>query len=238
MSDFRTRRPASLKPRKIETAARVAKIVGESLRDIRRRQGHSLDTLALASGVSRAMLGQIETGKSVPTITVLWKIADALGVPVAQLIADPDAPLFQVLRKAESPAVSTGSGRFETRLLAPQDDPSELTFSEIRIAPGHREQLSARRWPARSASSSARGAVEITVAEQAAVSLSEGDAIFFSAALAHVIANCTSRRASFISSLPRSGMAVPDGQSSVGWIAIISNCKAVLLLRRCSAPPS
>jgi transcriptional regulator with XRE-family HTH domain len=191
MSDLR-RRPASLKPRKIETAARAAKIVGESLRDIRRRQGHSLDTLALESGVSRAMLGQIETGKSVPTITVLWKIADALGVPVAQLIADPDAPLFQVVRKAESPAVSTGSGQFETRLLAPNDDPSELSFSEKRIAPGHREQLSARRWRGRISLVVGRGAVEITVAEQAAVALSEGDAILFSAALAHVIANCTS----------------------------------------------
>ena len=191
MSDFRTRRPASLKPRKTETAARVAKIVGESLRDIRRRQGHSLDTLALASGVSRAMLGQIETGKSVPTITVLWKIADALGVPMAQLIADPDAPHFQVLRKAESPAVSDSSGRFETRSLAPQDDPSESTFSEIRIAPGHQEQLSARRWPARLSLVVARGTVEVSIAQQPAVRLTEGDAIFFSASLPHMIANCT-----------------------------------------------
>ena len=191
MSDFRTRRPASLKPRKSETAAHVAKIVGERLRDIRRRQGHSLDTLALASGVSRAMLGQIETGKSVPTITVLWKIADALGVPMAQLIADPDAPHFQVLRKAESPAVSDSSGRFATRSLAPQDDPSQATLSEIRIAAGHQEQLSARRWPARLSLIVARGTVEVSIAQQPAVRLTEGDAIFFSASLPHVVANCT-----------------------------------------------
>ena len=191
MSDFRTRRPASLKPRKSETAAHVAKIVGERLRDIRRRQGHSLDTLALASGVSRAMLGQIETGKSVPTITVLWKIADALGVPMALLIADPDAPHFQVLRKAESPAVSDSSGRFVTRSLAPQDDPSQSTLSEIRIAAGHQEQLSARRWPARLSLIVARGTVEVAIAQQPAVRLTEGDAIFFSASLPHIVANCT-----------------------------------------------
>jgi transcriptional regulator with XRE-family HTH domain len=190
MSDFR-QRPASLKPRKTETAARVAQIVGDRLRDIRRRQGHSLDTLALASGVSRAMLGQIETGKSVPTITVLWKIADALGVPMAQLIADPDAPHFQVLRKAESPAISNGTGRFETRSLAPEDDPSEPAFSEIRIAPDHREQLSARRWPARLSLVVARGTIEVSIAQQPPVRLSEGDTIFFSASLPHVIANCT-----------------------------------------------
>lgn len=189
MSNFRTRRPATLKPKKIEIAARVAKIVGESLREIRRRQGHSLDTLALASGVSRAMLGQIETGKSVPTITVLWKIADALGVSVTQLIGDPEAPRVQVLRKGEGPSVATSAGRFETRALAPVDDPSELTFSELRIAAGHNEHVAARRWPARLTLVVARGAVEITVAQSEPVVLTEGDAIVFSAAVAHAITN-------------------------------------------------
>jgi DNA-binding XRE family transcriptional regulator len=43
-------------------------IVGSNLRRLRRRQGHSLERLAQLSGVSRAMLGQIETGK--PTINL------------------------------------------------------------------------------------------------------------------------------------------------------------------------
>ena len=189
MSDFRIRRPASPKSQKVEAATRVAKIVGESLRDIRRRQGHSLDTLALASGVSRAMLGQTETGKSVPTITVLWKIADALGVPVAQLIGDPDAPQFQVLRKDARPSVTTSVGRFHTRSISLPDDPAELTFNELRIAPGHREQLPARRWPARLSLLVSRGTVDIAVAEGEPVRLQEGDAIIFSASLEHAIVN-------------------------------------------------
>src|SRR5262249_34912572 len=63
----------------------LAAIVGENLRRLRTRQGHSLERLAKLSGVSRAMLSQIELGRSVPTIAVLWKITHALGVPFAAL---------------------------------------------------------------------------------------------------------------------------------------------------------
>ena len=56
----------------------VPAIVGANLRRLRKAQGHSLERLAELSGVSRAMLGQIETGKSVPTVSLLWKVADAL----------------------------------------------------------------------------------------------------------------------------------------------------------------
>ncbi len=69
-----------------ETVTVFPAILGHNLRRLRTRQGHSLERLAKLSGVSRAMLGQIETSKSVPTISILWKIATALGVPFAHLL--------------------------------------------------------------------------------------------------------------------------------------------------------
>ena len=56
----------------------LAPVVGGNLRRLRTRRGLSLERLAQISGVSRAMLGQIELGQSAPTINVLWKIARAL----------------------------------------------------------------------------------------------------------------------------------------------------------------
>ncbi|MCP3398902.1 helix-turn-helix domain-containing protein [Bradyrhizobium sp. CCGB20] len=41
-------------------------ILGRNLRRLRTSRGHSLERLAKQSGVSRAMLGQIETGKAFP----------------------------------------------------------------------------------------------------------------------------------------------------------------------------
>lgn len=49
--------------------------LSHTLRAIRQQQGWSLDRAAKETGVSKAMLGQIERGESSPTIAVLWKIA-------------------------------------------------------------------------------------------------------------------------------------------------------------------
>jgi DNA-binding XRE family transcriptional regulator len=65
-------------------------VVGENVRRCRRERGLSLDALAKESGVSRSMLGQIELGQSVPTIHVLWKIAQAFRVPVMDLVTVKD----------------------------------------------------------------------------------------------------------------------------------------------------
>ena len=51
--------------------AELSVTVGRNLRRLRVKQGYSLERLAKQSRVSRAMLGQIETGKSVPTIGLL-----------------------------------------------------------------------------------------------------------------------------------------------------------------------
>src|SRR5262245_63316478 len=66
-----------------------------NLRRLRTRKGFSLERLARASGVSRAMLGQIELAQSAPTINVLWRIASALHTPVNALLGS----------KGESPAL-------------------------------------------------------------------------------------------------------------------------------------
>lgn len=159
------------------------------MRNARRRQGHSLDTLAKASGVSRAMLGQIETGKSVPTITLLWKVAEALGIPVAHLISRPDTPLYHVERKAAARFVTASSGRFQRRPIAPQEEAGSASFQELRIAAGHRETVEARPAAAHISIVIAVGKVEISVESAPPVRLGEGDAIFFSATSEHVISN-------------------------------------------------
>src|SRR5262245_47190505 len=69
-----------------KTSADLAPVVGANLRRLRVQRGLSLEKLAQSSGVSRAMLGQIELGRSAPTINVLWKIARALDVTFSALI--------------------------------------------------------------------------------------------------------------------------------------------------------
>lgn len=60
--------------------------IGPQLKCIRRKRGMTLDDLAAATGVSKPMLSSIEREVSTPTITILWKIASGLKIPLSYLL--------------------------------------------------------------------------------------------------------------------------------------------------------
>lgn len=109
--------------------------VGANLRRIRGELGLSLERLATASGVSRAMLGQIELSQSAPTINILWKIARALNVPFSALITDQAASRTKVLPAARAKILTSADGTFSSRALFPFDEPRAVEFYELRLAP-------------------------------------------------------------------------------------------------------
>lgn len=49
--------------------------IGEKLKILRTTRALSLDEVSALTSVSKPMLGQIERGQSIPTVTILWKIA-------------------------------------------------------------------------------------------------------------------------------------------------------------------
>lgn len=76
-----------------------------TLRTLRHQRGWSLSRLAEISGVSKAMLGQIERNESSPTVATLWKIATGLNVPFSVFISPPQA----ISSDLRSPAASDGN---------------------------------------------------------------------------------------------------------------------------------
>lgn len=61
-------------------------IIGNKLKDIRNKRNLSLDEVTKLTGVSKAMLGQIERGQSNPTVSTLWKISTGLKVSFSLFI--------------------------------------------------------------------------------------------------------------------------------------------------------
>ena len=61
------------------------KDIGPKLKKVRFDRGLTLDNVAEMTGVSKTMLGQIERGVSIPSITVLWKIAKGLRLSLSSL---------------------------------------------------------------------------------------------------------------------------------------------------------
>jgi transcriptional regulator with XRE-family HTH domain len=82
--------------------------VGERLRAIRRLRHCTLKTVADRSGLSESFLSQVERGRANASIASLRRIADALGVSVADLFEPGGPPRPRVLRRADRPALNFG----------------------------------------------------------------------------------------------------------------------------------
>ena len=73
--------------------ADLTPVVGANLKRLRVKSGLSLERLSRSSGVSRAMLSQIELGKNSASIETLYRIALGLRVRVADLFQSVQSPI-------------------------------------------------------------------------------------------------------------------------------------------------
>lgn len=69
------------------------KALGERIRDLRATAEMSQEKLCEAAGVDRAYISQIEGGTRNPSVSVVARIADALGVTVSELLGEDVSPL-------------------------------------------------------------------------------------------------------------------------------------------------
>lgn len=82
--------------------------VGERLRTLRRFRRCTLQTVAARSGLSESFLSQVERGRSNASIASLRRIADALGVTMADLFEPNGMPRPRVLKRDDRPALQFG----------------------------------------------------------------------------------------------------------------------------------
>jgi len=60
--------------------------LGGKLKDIRNKMGLSLSEVSSITGVSKTMLSQIERSESIPTLAIVWKIANGLKIKFETLL--------------------------------------------------------------------------------------------------------------------------------------------------------
>jgi transcriptional regulator with XRE-family HTH domain len=82
--------------------------VGERLRELRRFRRATLRTIADRSGLSESFLSQVERGRSSASIASLRRIADALGISMADLFEPDAAPGPKVIRRQDRPTLAFG----------------------------------------------------------------------------------------------------------------------------------
>ncbi|CAA7616734.1 helix-turn-helix transcriptional regulator [Magnetospirillum sp. SS-4] len=89
--------------------AAMAKRLGDRVKGFRARRGMSRRDLSLHTGISERYLAQLESGQANVSYNILWLLAQAMGLPIAELIEaeaeghHPDLPLARKLLESLSP---------------------------------------------------------------------------------------------------------------------------------------
>lgn len=117
----------------------IHKRVGRNLQAIRKSRGLSLENVAELSGVSKAMIGQIERGESNPTISVLWRIVNGLGISFTTLIEQSEPVVSVVSPNAMEPFTEEG-GAYKAFPLFPYDLRTRFECYLVRMDPGCEHQ--------------------------------------------------------------------------------------------------
>jgi transcriptional regulator with XRE-family HTH domain len=112
-------------------------LIGSNIRARRNKLGLTLNVLAERSGVSKAMLSQIESEKVNPTVATVWKIARGLDVDINELFAGSEEPVrhFHLTRRDDIPVLDTEEEGLHMKVLTPLSLVEDLemyllTFSE------------------------------------------------------------------------------------------------------------
>jgi transcriptional regulator with XRE-family HTH domain len=129
----------SMAPRKPSISHAEPPRVGDTLAALRQERALSLDELSRKAGVSKSMLSQIERAQANPTVAVVWRLAIALGVPMAELLGNapsPALPSITLMTSHGTPALRSPDGLCELRILGPIELAGQFEWYELRIQAG------------------------------------------------------------------------------------------------------
>ena len=108
------------------------------MQKLRLARGLTLEDLSRAAGVSKSMLSQIEREKANPTIAVAWRLANALGVTIGEMLACESRPAdtIQVLEAHELPTLPGDHAGYSLRILGPMELAGHFERYELVLSPG------------------------------------------------------------------------------------------------------
>ncbi len=89
-----------------------------SLRALREEHGLTIGALAKQTGLSKSTISMIEAGTDNPSLEVLWRLTQALSVPLGALLGAEQRPAPRVVRAGEGTVVASESGARVRLLLA------------------------------------------------------------------------------------------------------------------------
>ncbi len=165
----------------------INKNISKNIKRIRQERNLSLDKTAELTGVSKAMLGQIERGESNPTITTLWKIANGLRLSFSALI-NQDRPSVTLIKKNDVEPVIENDGQYRVYPLVPFNPEKQFEVFLMILEPGCEHQSEPHNAGVEEYIFVSEGTLEVEVNEKLYVADCE-DFIIFEADRPHIYRN-------------------------------------------------
>ena len=111
--------------------------IAATLKTLRKERGWSLDKAAESTGVSKAMLGQIEREESSPTIATLWKIARGFNTSFSSFIEDLQTDFSSpVYRSGQAQQLHPNDEKIRVLSLFPFDKELHFEVFMLELLPG------------------------------------------------------------------------------------------------------
>jgi XRE family transcriptional regulator, regulator of sulfur utilization len=158
--------------------------LGTNLRALRESRGVTQAQMAKASGLPRATWAHLESGTANPTLAVLHKVANAVGVPFDELLGEPPSA---ARRFAKSELPTRERPGVVVRSLLPHRVPN-MVLERMELEPGARMSGTPHTAGTREYLACERGRLELSVAGERHT-LEAGDVIVFRGDQRHGYAN-------------------------------------------------
>ena len=181
------------KPGLPATAAERPDAVGNLLcrrvRELRKRRGWTLEEMSAACGVSRSMLSEIERQRANPTLAVAFRIAQAFGMSLGDLVEEPAlTPKVEVIRADDRTYHYRSDAFCRIRTLSPLHLEKSVEYYEVVLKVRRRPARRAPLQGARELLTVQQGTIRVTSGPDSA-NLNRGDSAHYPADVPHAIEN-------------------------------------------------
>jgi quercetin dioxygenase-like cupin family protein/DNA-binding XRE family transcriptional regulator len=171
-----------------DRTAVLAGLIGARVRRERMSRSRTLDELADAAGVSRRALVNVEQGAVNPSVGVLLRLSESLGIALSSLVDLPSPAAATVTRAGEGAVLWSGPSGGRGVLVAATAPPMVGELWDWTLQPGERHGSEPHVPGTQELLQVLEGSVRLEIDQRTEV-LVEGDAIAFPGDVVHAYAN-------------------------------------------------
>lgn len=168
----------------------LTKEIGERIKHARKTHSLTLEKLAEAANLSRRMLINIEKGETNPSIGILLRLSEALGIALPELVAPPKQDTISITPAGTASILWQGKNGGTAKLVASKALPAALELWHWHLAAHESHTSTPHTTGATELIHVLSGTLTLTVGTETHT-LQQGDAASFKGDKAHSYSNST-----------------------------------------------